>query len=106
MKNLILVIAAVTVSALLASPAVAQDGVQWVPSVKEALKQAKERGCLIFVAMTMENEQSNDAQKEQYKEPAFVKASKDFVCIFANPNINTSIDVETSVPIRVWETSG
>jgi hypothetical protein len=93
MKSLSLVFAVVFVTTLLASPAVAQDGVQWVPSLKEALKQAKERGCLIFIGMTMENEESNTAQKEAYRDPAFVKASKDFVCVFANPNINTSVEV-------------
>jgi len=93
MKYLSLIFAAAFVAVLVAPPTVAQDGVQWVPSLKEAQKQAKERGCLIFIGMTMENEQSNDAQKEAYRDPAFVKASKDFVCVFANPNINTSIDV-------------
>jgi len=94
MKRFSLALAAGFVLALLAPPAVAQDGVQWVPSLKEALKQAKERGSLIFIGMTMENEESNDAQKLAYQDPTFVKASKNFVCIFANPNINSSIDVQ------------
>ncbi|MEN8148495.1 MAG: tetratricopeptide repeat protein [Planctomycetota bacterium] len=94
MKSLTLAVAVTIFLVVLAPAALAQDGVQWVPSVKEALKQAKERGALIFVGMTLADEASNDAQIEAYKDPAFVKASKNFVCIFANPTIRATVTVE------------
>ena len=70
---------------LLASAAGAAEQAIWTPSLKEALNQAKERGSLVFIAMFVPNEADNEAQLQQFANPAFVKASKDFVCVMACP---------------------
>ena len=68
-------------------PAAAADGVQWVHSLEQALREAKDRGSLIFIAELIDAEASNDAQKEAFRDPVFVKASRDFVCLIANPHM-------------------
>ena len=69
----------------LTTGAVAADAVTWAKSLEEAMEQAKDRGSMILICQTIDNEASNEAQREVFKDPAFVKASRDFLCIFACP---------------------
>jgi tetratricopeptide (TPR) repeat protein len=69
----------------LAPAAHAREGVQWVRSLTEAKKQAKERGSMIFIGMVEDHEPANDAQKAAWQDPGFVKVSRDFVCVYGNP---------------------
>lgn len=70
----------------LASVVEAADRVRWVPSLELALKQAKQRGAMIFVTELVSTDPDNLAQADVFKDPAFIKASKSFVCLFACPN--------------------
>jgi hypothetical protein len=71
---------------LVCSTVSAAELVQWAKSLEEAMKEAKERGAMIFIAEVVADDPDNVAQTEVWKEPAFVKASREFVCLFACPH--------------------
>ncbi len=72
--------------AILALPALAADTIKWCKSLEDAQKEAKDRGALILICMTVNGEPANEAQMGVYNDPALVKATRDFVCVFANPH--------------------
>jgi hypothetical protein len=59
--------------------------VAWHYDLAAALKAAKERGSMLFLAMILDDEPANVAQDQVFRDPAFIKASEDFVCVYANP---------------------
>lgn len=63
----------------------ADDGVRWTPTIKDALKEAKDRGALVLVCETLDGDPACDGQKTEWKDPAFAKISRLFVCVYANP---------------------
>jgi tetratricopeptide (TPR) repeat protein len=71
---------------VLASPALsAPEYVKWTKTLAGALAEAKERGSMVLVCEVLSGEASNEAQMGVYMDPAFVKASRNFVCVFCNP---------------------
>ena len=71
---------------LASTAAQAAGGLKWARSLKDAMKQAKERGSMILICEAVSGEVSNDTQIAAYSNPSFVKAAKNFVCLFANPS--------------------
>ncbi len=71
---------------LLSSVADAAGGLKWARSLKAAIQQAKERGSMILICEAVSGEADNEAKIAAYSDPAFVKAAKNFVCLFANPS--------------------
>lgn len=71
---------------LFAGAVQAADELKWARTLKDAMAQAKERGSMIFICEAVSGEASNDAQIEALGDPAFIKAAKNFVCLFANPS--------------------
>jgi hypothetical protein len=71
---------------VLASPVLAApEYVKWTKTFAGALEEAKERGSMVLVCEVVSGEASNEAQMGVYMDPAFVKASRNFVCVFCNP---------------------
>ena len=87
MKHVLLAALAllVLVAPTLAKEKKKRERVAWLYSFDAAMKVAKERGSMIFVAMLIDDEPANVAQEDVFRESTFVKASKDFVCVYANP---------------------
>ena len=86
----------------------AADQVRWVGTIEEAMKQAKERGSLIFVGLVHDGDgdPANLAQNDQYADPAFVRAAQNFVCVYANPTsqhgtVKVTVDGESVERCRV-----
>jgi hypothetical protein len=78
-----------------AGPALSKERVDWAPGLAGALKQARERRTLVFVAALIDSEPSCAMQKKALDDPRFVTASRDFVCVLANP-------MGTKDQRRVW----
>ncbi len=83
MKRIALSLVAI---ALLAGAANAAGGLKWARTLKDALAQARERGAMIFICEAVSGEPDNEAQIAALNDPAFIKAAKNFVCLFANPS--------------------
>jgi tetratricopeptide (TPR) repeat protein len=71
---------------VLTASAAAADELKWARSLQEAMAMAKERGAMIFICEAVSGEADNDAQIAALADPAFIKAAKNFVCLFANPS--------------------
>jgi len=94
----------------LAAPlAHAAEGVRWSKTLAEAKKQAKERGAMIFIGLAEDHEPANDAQKVAWQDSAFVKVSRDFVCVYCNPEAEhgkTKVKVDGETVQRCREAPG
>ncbi len=64
--------------------AVLADGVAWEHDFDAAIAAAKTRAVPIFLAFNMDGEGANDDTVRIYKDPEFVAASKNFVCIIGS----------------------
>jgi tetratricopeptide (TPR) repeat protein len=94
----------------LAAPlAHAAEGVQWAKTLADAKTQAKERGAMIFIGMAEDHEPANDQQKANWQDPSFVKVSRDFVCVYGNPEAEhgkTKVKVDGETVQRCREAPG
>ena len=79
-------------AAFLALPAA--DGIQWERNFEQALEKAEKTGTPVFLAFNMDGEGANENTAHTlYRDPEFVKWTRDFICLIASSNTHEASEV-------------
>ena len=81
------------VALVFSAPGLFAQQIDWRASHVEALKEAKESGKPVLIAVNMDNERANDKiARDHYKDAGIVALTKEFVCLIASAGFHSDDD--------------